>query len=73
MPNVKKTFMKADGMRKVEIFQRTDHTFGFAELQFGQEERAWFPVGKYSTAVIDSLDGAINEAKGRIAWLVDEA
>jgi hypothetical protein len=73
MREIKQTFMKSDGARKVEIFQRGDGTFGFEELKFGQEEGAWFPVGKYSIAIIDSLDNAVKEARGRVLWLVAEA
>jgi hypothetical protein len=49
MRDIKKTSLKSDGTRKVEVFQRADNTFGFEELEFGQEEKAWFPVGKYSS------------------------
>jgi hypothetical protein len=73
MRDIKKTLVNADGTRKVEVFQRDDNTFGFEELKFGQEEQAWFPVGKYSFAIIDSLESAIKEAKERVAWLSDEA
>lgn len=66
---IKKTFMKSDGTRKVEIFQRENKTFGFEELEFGSEENSWYPVGEYSFAVIDSLDNAIREAEGRVSWL----
>lgn len=64
--------MKLDGTRKVEIFQRENRenkTFGFEELEFGSEENSWYPVGRYSLAVIDSLDNAIKEAEGRVSWL----
>lgn len=73
MHAIRKTFLNSDRTRKVEVSQRADNTFGFEELKFGQEEQAWFPVGKYSIAIIDSLDHAINEAKGRVAWLSHEA
>jgi hypothetical protein len=73
MHAIKKTFLNSDGTRKVEVFQRHDSTFGFEELKFGQEEQAWFPVGKYSIAIVDSLEHAIKEAKGRVAWLSHEA
>ena len=73
MRHIRKTFLKADETRKVEVFQRADNTFGFEELAFGQEENAWFPAGKYSIAIIDSLEGAIKEAKQRVAWLSHEA
>ena len=65
----KKTFVKSDGTRKVVIFQREDKTFGFEEFKFGPEENSWFPVGKYSLAMIDSLEKTIMEAQGRIQWL----
>jgi hypothetical protein len=73
MREVKRIFVKSDGARKVEIFRRADGTFGFEELKFGEEERIWFPVGRYTTAIIDSLDNAIMEARGRVSWLRDEA
>ena len=73
MQDVKRTFVKSDGARKVEVFQRADGTFGFEELKFGGEEGAWFPTGRYSFAVIGSLDDAITEARGRVSWLRDEA
>ena len=69
MRHISKTFLKADQTRKVEVFQRADDTFGFEELELGQEENAWFAAGKYSIAIIASLEGAIKEAKGRAGWL----
>jgi hypothetical protein len=66
---VKETFMKPDGTRKVEIFQRENKTFGFEELEFGFEENCWYPIGEYSLAIIDSFDNAIREAEGRVRWL----
>ena len=68
---VKKTFVKSDGTRKVEIFQREDNTFGFQEMEFGSDENDWYPVGRYSFAIIDSLDKAIGEARSRVQWLAD--
>ena len=70
---VRKTFTKLDGSRKAEIFERADGTFGFEELAYADDEAAWFPFGKYSIAIIDSMDHALSEAVGRIAWLSDEA
>ena len=68
---IKRTFVKSDGTRRVDIFQREDKTFGFEELEFGPEENSWYPVGRYSLAVIDSFENAIREALGRVEWLVD--
>ena len=31
----KKTFVKSDGTRRVDIFQREDKTFGFEDLNLG--------------------------------------
>ena len=73
MNAVRKSFTKIDGSRKAEIFERPDGTFGFEELAFGRDEDAWFPVGNYSIAMVDSLDHAVSEAKARIAWLSHEA
>ena len=69
---VRKTFTTIDGLRKAAIFERPDGTFGFEELAFGGDEDVWFPVGKYSTAIVDSLEHAISEAKDRIPWLSNE-
>ncbi|HXQ32947.1 MAG TPA: hypothetical protein VN843_02875, partial [Anaerolineales bacterium] len=68
---IKKTFLKSDGMRKVNIFQREDKTFGFEELEFGPEENSWYPVGRYSLAIIDSFEHALREAQSRVQWLAD--
>jgi hypothetical protein len=73
MDGIIETFLNSAGTRKAEVFQRADGTFGFEEFKFWQEEQAWLPVGKYSIAIVDSLDHAIEEAKGRVAWLSHEA
>ena len=66
---VNKTFVKSDGMRKIEIFQRENKTFGFRELEFGLEENSWYPIGRYSLAIINSFENAVREAEGRVPWL----
>jgi len=63
------TFWSSDSNSKVEIFQRDDETFGFAELRFAADENCWLPVGRYSIAIIDTLENTIREAKGRVSWL----
>ena len=67
----KKTFVKPDGTRRVDIFQRDDKTFGFEEFEFGVEENSWYPKGRYSVAIIDTFENAIREAKSRVRWLAD--
>ena len=69
--SIKNTFVKSDGTRRVDIFQREDKTFGFEELEFGTEENYWYPVGNHSFAIIDSFKNAIREARSRVLWLAD--
>jgi len=73
MDIVHRTFTHRDGSRRVDIFERSNGTFGFEELAFSQEEAIWFPVGKYSLAIVDSVDAAVTEARGRVRWLSDDA
>ena len=67
----KRTFVKSDRTRRVDIFQREDKTFGFEELEFGREENSWYPVGRYSLAIINSFENAIREARSRVRWLAE--
>ena len=67
-----KTINDRTGKRRVEIYQRADGSFGFEEWQFGIEEQSWFPFGRYSYAVIDTLENAEREARSRVSWLADE-
>ena len=64
-----KTIGHPDGRRRVDIYQRPNGTFGFEELEYGVEEQAWYPVGRYSYAVIDTQERAESEARSRVAWL----
>lgn len=66
---VVKTIHNPQGNRRVELFQRRDGTFGFQEWAYAADEGAWLPFGRYSIAVIDTLERAEQEARGRIAWL----
>jgi hypothetical protein len=66
---VVKTLDDPGGGRRVEIYQRVNGTFGFEEWTFGVDENAWYPSGRYSYAVIDTLEKAEQEARCRIAWL----
>lgn len=65
------TITRSDGLRRVEVFERADGTFGFEEWQFGAEEQAWFPCGLYSRAFLDSAEAALREARARVRWLAD--
>jgi hypothetical protein len=56
---------------RVQVFRRRNGTFGFGEERFQAEEKCWTPFGRYSEAIIDSLEVAIREATGRVSWLAD--
>jgi hypothetical protein len=66
---VLKTIDDPKGGRRVEIYQRANGTFGFQEWTYAEDEDAWCPSGRYSYAVIDTLERAEQEARGRISWL----
>ena len=66
---VVKTLFNSDVNRVVVIFQRPDDTYGFDESGFRDEEQCWFPCGQYSESFIDSLETALKEVRGRVAWL----
>lgn len=63
------TFMSPDEERKVEVFRRADHTYGFEELQYCPADELWLPVAQHSAAIFDSEQGARQEARERIAWV----
>jgi hypothetical protein len=58
-----------DGNRRVIIFQRRDGTFDFEEERFWEEEDSWAPLRKETATVTDTLDRALEEVKGRVAWV----
>lgn len=66
---VVKTINDPRGGRRVEIYRRANGTFGFEEWKYGVDEKAWFPVGRYSYAIIDTLERAEQEARSRVDWL----
>ena len=64
-----KTLNEPGGNRRVEIYQRATGTFGFQEWTYEREEDEWLPSGRYSYAVMDTLEKAEQEARSRIPWL----
>jgi hypothetical protein len=68
---VVKTLMSADGQRRVQLLRRSNGTFGFTELEWLPDEKAWTPCGNYSEAFCDSLERVEREARGRVAWLAE--
>jgi len=56
--------------RCVDIFVRTDGTFGFEECRRDYEDAGrWFPLDKYSKLVFATQAGALAEANARVLWL----
>ncbi len=55
----------------VDIFVRSDGTFGFEEYRRDHEDqRGWFSLHHYSTLIFETEDDAVAQAKARVAWLV---
>ena len=54
--------------RRIEIYQRANGTFGFDEWKFSSEEKAWILLKKQTETIVDSLDRAIEEIRGRVEW-----
>ncbi|HEX7287250.1 MAG TPA: hypothetical protein VF532_13775 [Candidatus Angelobacter sp.] len=69
--NAVKVIHHPDGRRRVVIFQRSDGTFDFEEEQFWDDENSWAPLKKETATVVDTLDRALEEVKGRIDWVQD--
>jgi hypothetical protein len=63
-----KVICHPDGIRRVVIFQRRDGTFDFQEERFWEEENSWAPLKKETATIVDTLDRALEEVQGRIAW-----
>ena len=69
---VLRTISASSGERRVEIYRRPDGTFGFEEWRYDESEQAWLPFGRYSHAIIDTLENAEREARARVSWLAVE-
>lgn len=66
---VVKTITSADGLRKIEVFERPDGSFGFEGYRFSREpdEGCWIPYGFFASR-FDSEIRAENEALERVNW-----
>ena len=54
----------------VDIFVRTDGTFGFEEYRRDPEDASgWFSLHRYSRQVFSTAENALAEAKSRVAWI----
>lgn len=70
MTTTLKTLLNNDGTKKIEIFRRDNGTFGFQELVFLTQERAWTPFNQRANPICDSLERAESEARERVDWLI---
>ena len=73
MRNIVQKIYDPSGKRLVEIFQNPDGTFSFDEFFFDDEDKAFCFVRNrdqgYSVSRTATLEEALTEAKGRVAWL----
>lgn len=69
-----KTFVRADGRRRLQTFRRPDGLFSFGEDQRVSDyygEPCWTPFASAGASfpICDSAETAEREARARIAWL----
>ena len=56
----------------VDIFQRSDGSFGFDEFRRDPEDPSgWFNIGHHGHHIFDSAAEALATAKKSVAWLSD--
>ena len=61
-----------DQNRCVDLFQRSDGTFGFNEFRKDPEDRGgWTLTANYSDLVFTSKDAALSAARTAVIWLRD--
>lgn len=69
-PKVLASLENPFGDRCVDIFERTDGTFGFEECRRDAEDAGrWYSLHKYSGQVFGTQDEALATAKMTVAWL----
>jgi len=69
---VVKSINNEDENRCVDIFLRSDATFGFEEYRRECEDnRGWFAVGFFASKVFSSEKQALDAALLRVPWLKD--
>ena len=61
-----------DGGRCVDIFLRSDDSYGFEEFRRdGEDLRGWFPIGHYGARAHGSEAAALDAAMAAIPWLAE--
>ena len=66
------SILSADGQCRVDVIEREDGTFGFAELKrYDRPDGSlvWAPLAPYST-ITDTAEAAEREARNTVAWLI---
>ena len=59
--------------RCVDLFHRSDGSYGFEEFRRDVEDRgAWTPVAYYSGADYATEASALDAARREVSWLADE-
>jgi hypothetical protein len=59
-----------DGGRCVDLFVRSDGSFGFEEYRRDIEDgRGWFAVGFHASARFPTADDALRDALAKVEWL----
>ncbi len=71
---MKQEILSSDGLSRIEVFRREDGTFGYLESKNSgtQADPKWEP-GKHCASRFESMEHAVREAEGRVAWLTREA
>ena len=69
-PSVLRSVNDQGAQRCVDLFLRSDGTYGFEEYRRDPEDpRGWFPVGGHASLVFDSEDAAWRAADATVVWL----
>ena len=67
---VLKSIISPDSKYCVDVFIRSDGTFGFEEYRRDVEDyNRWFPIGRFSSISRHSKEAVFNEALTHIDWL----
>ena len=61
----------SSGLRRVDIIERADGSFGFEEWYFSRppDEKCWVPANRQMITFTDSAESAEREARARVEWL----
>jgi hypothetical protein len=62
-----------DGTRCIDLFRRSDGTYGFEEFRRDPEDAgAWTPVQYFSGRLFAEKDDALGAAGEAVGWLAEE-